>query len=111
MKALRIRLIVILVVVIWAGVLRAFVQPLLVMGAIGGMRQAISQTMSDPIEDPDWDMTDQVQSVAQSVMMDQSEHWLVFNLGLDGAILLAVILSMLPARPAEPAPDPAVHEE
>jgi uncharacterized membrane protein len=115
MRLLRARLIVISIVVICVGGLRLlFIQPFLVMGAIGEMRQAISQTISDPIEDPDSDMIVQVQDVAQSVIMDHSEHWFVFNLGLDGAILLVVILSMLPARPAKPvhpAPDPTTQED
>lgn len=111
MRLLRTRLIVISIVVIWAGGLRLFIQPFLVMGAIGEMRQAISQTISDPIEDPDWDMIVQVQDVAQSIIMDRSELWFNVNLALDAVILLAVILGMLPARPAKPGPNPATQED
>jgi hypothetical protein len=81
------------------------------MGAIAEMRQAISQTMSDAVDYPDREMTDEVQTAAQSVIMDRAEHLFNFNLVLDGAILLAVILSMFPRRPAEPAPDPATGED
>jgi uncharacterized membrane protein len=111
MKLLRTRLIVIAIVVVCLGALRYLLQPSLVMGAISEMRQAISQTISDPIEDPDWDVTDQVQSAAQSVIMDRSEHLFRFNLVLDGAILLMVIVSMLPGLPVKLAPDPTTHHE